>query len=87
MFFKLIGITITLVGCILFYLSHPNQHFLKLSLSKNFTHLGIVLLLIGLIFLLLFIPKLAATCIWIAVIVMVLSLIPFLDLFKRNNSS
>lgn len=86
MLFKLLGILLTLLGCISLYLCHPNQILLKSSLSKTFTYLGAIGLVAGLLILFFSIPKLVAVLIWLAVITLVWSFIPFLNLFKRSNA-
>ncbi|HAV5441402.1 hypothetical protein N3K59_06075 [Acinetobacter baumannii] len=86
MLLKLLGIILALLGCISLYLSHPNQNLLQTNLSKTFIYLGTTILFASLIILLFSIPKLVAVLIWLAVITLVWSFIPFLNLFKRNNA-
>lgn len=85
MILKLTGILFTLFGSITVYLSHPNQSLIQSSLSKKIIYLGLIGLIIGLIVLVFSISKLVAVLIWCAVITVVWSFIPFLNLFKRNN--
>ena len=85
MFIKSSGIILTLLSCISLYLCHPNQILLKSYLSRTFTYLGVTGLITGLLILLFSIPKLVAVLIWLAVITLVWSFIPFLSLFKRSN--
>jgi len=86
MFFKILGIILSLLGSTGLYLCHPNQILLKSNLSKKFIYLSTAAIITGLVILLFSIPKLVAVFIWLAVITFVWSFIPFLSLFKRNNA-
>ncbi|MEB6675833.1 hypothetical protein MXL88_02895 [Acinetobacter haemolyticus] len=83
---KFLGIILSLSGCISLYLSHPNQILLKSPLSKTFVYLGAVGLFLGLIILWFSLQKLVAVFVWLAIMTLVWSFIPFLNLLKRHST-
>lgn len=80
-----IGLTTT--GCIFLYLSHKNQNWLKKSVKNLYWKwLGGLLLFTGLITALTYLPINSAIFSWLAVIILVIGLLPFVPLIKWSKA-
>ncbi|SNQ29540.1 hypothetical protein SAMN05444584_1498 [Acinetobacter apis] len=81
---KMLGILLTLIGTLSIYCSHKNQNLFIVPLPQIFKLLGIEILLVALIVLLISLPKVVACFIWITLMILVWSHIPFIKLLKRR---
>ncbi|RFC82516.1 hypothetical protein C9E89_016090 [Acinetobacter sichuanensis] len=81
---KTFGIILTLLGTFSIYCSHYNQNLLASPLPKIFKIIGLGLLLLALIVLLISLPKVVACFVWVVLMILVWSHIPFITLFKRR---
>lgn len=81
---KVLGIIFTLIGALFFYCQHSNQNLLPQSLPRIFKCIGILSLIIGLIFLLLSVPKLVACLVWLIIMIFMWTFVPFIHLFRKE---
>lgn len=81
---KFLGITLTLLGAFFFYCQHSNQNLLSQTLSPIFKTLAILCLIAGLLSLMMGIPVLVACLVWLIILTVMWSLLPFLRLFEKE---
>jgi len=73
----------TLLGCVLLYLSHPNQRFLAKPLPViSGRWPGVALVLAGLLVAVSYLPVNAAMFAWLVIMMLVIGLLPFAFLLK-----
>lgn len=80
---KLLGIILGTLGCICLYLSHSNQSILQQQLPLMARYLGWGLLVLSLICLTVSLSILVGIFVWLAIITVAWSFLPFITLFKK----
>ncbi|WP_430461766.1 hypothetical protein ACQUQU_02980 [Thalassolituus sp. LLYu03] len=77
----LLFLAMTLAGCVVLYLSHPNQRWLVLPLrSLLWRWAGLALLIGGLLAAVSYLPVNAALFAWLVIMMLVIGLLPFASL-------
>ncbi|MAS26022.1 MAG: hypothetical protein CMI08_13455 [Oceanospirillaceae bacterium] len=75
----------TLLGCVLLYLSHPNQRWLARPLPViGGRWSGLVLVITGLLVAISYLPVNAALFAWLVMMMLVIGLLPFAFLLKPD---
>ena len=77
---KFLGLLLCCGGCVLLYLTHPNQTVLKQTVAKKYRWIGLVCLVLALLLLLTVLPKLVAVLMWLLIPLVLWSALPFLPL-------
>jgi|LULG01.1.fsa_nt_gb hypothetical protein len=80
---KLLGIIFGTLGCICLYLSHSNQSILQRQLPLMVRYSGWGVLVISLICLTVSLSILVGILVWLAIITVAWSFLPFITLFKK----
>lgn len=82
----LLFLLLTLAGCILFYLTHPHQNWLKTSLKPApWRLIAAAAVLGGLLAAVSYLPVNAALFAWLVIMMLVIGLLPFAPLLKSNS--
>ena len=77
---KFLGLLLCCGGCVLLYLTHPNQTVLKQTVAKKYRWIGLVCLVLALLLLLTVLPKLVAVLMWLLIPLVLWSALPFIPL-------
>ena len=77
---KFLGLLLCCGGCVLLYLTHPNQTFLKQTVAKKYRWVGWIGFVLALVLLLAVLPKLVAVLMWLLMPLVLWSALPFLPL-------
>jgi len=77
---KFLGLLLCCGGCVLLYLTHPNQTVLKQTVAKKYRWIGLVCLVLALLLLLTVLPKLVAVLMWLLIPLVLWSVLPFIPL-------
>ena len=80
---KFLGIFLGTLGCICLYLSHSNQNILQRQLPLMVRYLGWGVLVLSLICLTVSLSILVGIFVWLAIITVAWSFLPFITLFKK----
>ena len=83
---KFLAIGLTVLGTVLFMLSHPNQSILKHHLSVGVRYFSIVSVVFGLLLFLIYLPMLVGVFIWCVAIMLMYSIFPFITVFKVRTT-
>ncbi|MAD45299.1 MAG: hypothetical protein CMH98_09855 [Oceanospirillaceae bacterium] len=79
-------ILMTLLGCVLLYLSHPNQRWLSKPLPVvSGRWPGVVLVFAGLLVAVSYLPVNAALFAWLVIMMLIIGLLPFAFLLKPES--
>ena len=77
---KFLGLLLCCGGCVLLYLTHPNQTVLKQTVAKKYRWVGWIGFVLALVLLLAVLPKLVAVLMWLLMPLVLWSALPFLPL-------
>ena len=77
---KFLGLLLCCGGCVLLYLTHPNQTVLKQTVAKKYRWVGWIGFVLALVLLLLVLPKLVAVLMWLLMPLVLWSVLPFIPL-------
>ena len=77
---KFLGLLLCCGGCVLLYLTHPNQTVLKQAVAKKYRWVGWFAFILALVLLLAVLPKLVAVLMWLLMPLVLWSALPFLPL-------
>ncbi|HRB57037.1 MAG TPA: hypothetical protein PLR05_03590 [Acinetobacter johnsonii] len=77
---KFLGLLLCCGGCVLLYLTHPNQTVLKQAVAKKYRWVGWFAFILALVLLLAVLPKLVAVLMWLLMPLVLWSVLPFLPL-------
>ena len=79
---KFLGLLLCCGGCVLLYLTHPNQTVLKQTVAKTYRWVGLICLVLALLLLLTVLPKLVAVLMWLLMPLVLWSALPFIPLLQ-----
>lgn len=79
-------LVLTLAGCLLLFLTHPNQRWLHKPLTvMPWRWLGVAFVLAGLFSAVSYLPVNAALFAWLVIMMLVIGLLPFAALLKEDG--
>lgn len=77
---KFLGLLLSCGGCVLLYLTHPNQTVLKQTVAKKYRWVGWIGFILALVLLQAVLPKLVAVLMWLLMPLVLWSVLPFIPL-------